>query len=145
MTLPEPQYGKYNILKPGKYTCKITEKPKEREFKSRTGIILRFDAKSHADESVTEASTILWTWPDRDTGFFPYIILRDKVIKSKEEADWVGKIFVAEFEVGPHPTKSSQKQHKIVHIEYEGEDEEEPPLAPEPEREPGEDEEDLPF
>ena len=144
MTLPAYRDSKYVILKAGRYTCKITEEPETQQFGKAKGIILRFNAKSDKDESVTKASIILWPFEDRETGYFPYKILADKIIKSKEEEDWVGKIFVAEFEVGPHPTKPSQKQHKIVHIEYEGEEEEEPPLAPEPEREPGEDE-DLPF
>lgn len=145
MTLPDTTVSTYKILKPGKYTCKITEEPTTQRFGRAVGIILKFNAKFDEDGSVTPASILLWPFEDRDTGYFPYKILTEKVIKSKEEADWVGKIFVADFEVGPHPTKSSQKQHKIVHIEYEGEDEEEPPLAPEPEREPGEDKEDLPF
>ena len=143
MTLPDATDSKYKILKAGKYTCKITEEPTTQRFGKAVGIILKFNAKSD-DGSVTPASILLWPFEDRETGYFPYKILKEKVIKSDEEADWVGKIFVAEFEVGPHPTKPSQKQHRIVHIEYEGEDEEEPDFPPTPEREPGEDE-DLPF
>ena len=144
MTLPDAQDSKYNILKPGKYTCKITKEPNTQRFGKADGIILEFNAKSDEDESVTKTSILLWPFADRDTGYFPYKILMDKIIKSKEESDWVGKTFRAEFEVGPHPTKPDQRQHKIINIEYE-KGEEEPDFPPTPEREPGEDEDDIPF
>lgn len=120
--LPEPGES-YKILKPGRYTCKITKVPKTQRFGKATGIIIEFNAISDEDESITPTSILLWPFEDRETGYFPYKILKDKVIKSNEEEDWEGKIFKAEFEVGPHPTKSNQKQHKIVSIEYKEEEE----------------------
>jgi len=114
---------------------------------------------------------LLWPFEDRETGYFPYKILKDKVIKSNEEEDWEGKIFKATFEVGPHPTKENRKQHRIVNIEYSEEEEldeeavaeetkqqEAPEKSPEPEweetdkeskeakkEEKTEDEDDIPF
>ena len=146
MTLPAPMDGKFEILKPGKDTCKITEEPEVDTYgPSKTkGILIRFNATSDEDGSITPASVLLFTFPDKDTGYCPYKILEEEIIKSREEPDWVGKIFKATFEVGPHPKRPNQSQHKIIHIEYE-KGEEEPDFPPEPEREPGEDEDDIPF
>jgi len=141
MALPDFQDSKYAILKPGRYTCKITATPTTQKFGKTVGIILKFNAISDYDESITSTSIILWPFADRNTGFFPYKILVEKVIKSKEEEDWLGKTFKAEFEVGPHPTKPNQRQHRIVNIEYEEDEKPEPDeeIAP-----PGE-EDDIPF
>jgi len=115
MTLPDHSEGKYALLKPGKYTFRITDPPEKRKYGRATGIIVKFTAINEFAE-VKDNSILLFPFPDRETGYSAYKILKDEIIKSNEEIDWVGKSFLGEIEVGPHPTKPNRQQQKIVNI-----------------------------
>ena len=150
MTLPEHSEGKYPLLKPGKYTFRITDEPEKRRYGKATGIILKFTAINEFGEA-KDSSILLFPFPDRETGYSPYRILKDEIIKSNEESDWVGKSFLGEIEIGPHPTKDNQEQQKIVNIEpfptKETPVEEEIDTTPPPEEkgDPGPGEEEDPY
>jgi hypothetical protein len=115
MTLPEVSEGKYPLLKPGKYTFRITDPPEMRRYGKATGIIIKFTAINEFGEA-KDNSVLMFPFPDRETGYSAYRILKDEIIKSDEEADWVGRSFLGEIEIGPHPTKEGQEQQKIVNI-----------------------------
>lgn len=115
MTLPEVSEGKYPLLKPGKYTFRITDPPEMRRYGKATGIIIKFTAINEFGEA-KDNSVLVFPFPDRETGYSAYRILKDEIIKSDEEADWVGRSFLGEIEIGPHPTKEGQEQQKIVNI-----------------------------
>lgn len=115
MTLPEHSEGRFPLLKPGKYTFRITEQPEMHRYGKATGIIIKFTAIDEFAEG-KESSILMFPFPDRETGYCAYRILKDEIIKSDEEADWVGKSFLGEIEIGPHPTKDNQQQQKIVNI-----------------------------
>lgn len=115
MTLPEHSEGKYPLLKPGKYTFRITDPPEKRRYGKATGIIIKFTAINEFGEP-KDSSILLFPFPDRETGYQAYRILKDEIIKSSEEADWVGKSFLGEIEIGPHPTKDKQEVQRIVNI-----------------------------
>ena len=156
MTLPDHSEGKYPLLKPGKYTFRITDLPEKRKYGQATGIIIKFTAINEFGEA-KDSSILLFPFPDRETGYCAYKILKDEIIKSNEEVDWVGKSFLGEIEIGPHPTKDNQQQQKIVNIRPFpkatgpiGEEDTTPP--PEDEDDPGPEEEfpkeeddDVPF
>lgn len=116
MTLPEHSEGKYPLLKPGKYTFRITDPPEMRRYGKATGIIIKFSAINEFGEG-KDNSVLMFPFPDRKTGYCAYRILKDEIIKSSEEADWVGRSFMGEIEIGPHPTKNNQQQQKIVNIQ----------------------------
>lgn len=110
--LPNYKKNKYDLLKPGKYTFRITEQPEQRRFgpTKRVGIILSFSAINEFGE-MEESSCLIWP------GDVEYRILKDEIIKSSEEADWVGKSFLGEIEIGPHPTKDDREMQKIVNVQ----------------------------
>lgn len=152
MTLPDHSEGKYDLLKPGKYTFRITDLPEKRKYGKATGIILKFTAINEFGEA-KDNSILLFPFPDRETGYSAYRILKDKIIKSNEESDWVGKTFLGEIEISPHPTKENRQQQKIVNIQPFGDQpvkdttpppEEEEDPGPSEEEDPGKDE-DAPF
>lgn len=115
MTLPDHSEGKYPLLKPGKYTFRITDPPEMHRYGQATGIIIKFNAINEFGEA-KDNSVLMFPFPDRETGYQAYRILKDEIIKSNEETDWVGKSFLGEIEIGPHPTKENQQQQKIVNI-----------------------------
>jgi hypothetical protein len=51
MTLPEVSEGKYPLLKPGKYTFRITDPPEMRRYGKATGIIIKFTAINEFGEA----------------------------------------------------------------------------------------------
>ena len=116
MTLPDHSEGKYALLKPGKYTFRITDPPEQRKYGKATGIIIKFTAINEFGEA-KDSSILMFPFPDRETGYCAYRILKDEIIESNEEADWVGRSFIGEIEIGPHPTKDNQEQQKIVNIQ----------------------------
>jgi len=116
MTLPDHSEGRFPLLKPGKYTFRITDPPEQRKYGKATGIIIKFTAINEFGEA-KDSSILMFPFPDRETGYQAYRILKDEIIKSKEEVDWVGKSFLGEIEIGPHPTKDNQEQQKIVNIQ----------------------------
>lgn len=145
MALPKYQKSKYDLLKPGKYTFRITEQPEQRRFgpTKRVGIILKFTAINEFGD-MEESSCLIWP------GDVEYRILKDEIIKSDEEADWLGKSFLGEIEVGPHPTKENREMQKIVNIKpfpkadgLLGTKDTTPP--PEEEEDPGPSEEEDPY
>ena len=109
--LPAYKKNKYDLLKPGKYTFRITEQPEQRRFgpTKRIGIIIKFTAINEFGD-MEESSCLIWP------GDVDYRVLKDEIIKSDEEAEWVGKSFLGEIEVGPHPTKENKEMQKIVNI-----------------------------
>ena len=131
MALPKYQKSKYDLLKPGKYTFRITEQPEQRRFgpTKRVGIILKFTAINEFGD-MEESSCLIWP------GDVEYRILKDEIIKSDEEADWLGKSFLGEIEVGPHPTKENREMQKIVNIQPFG-DQPVKDTTPPPEEEEG--------
>jgi len=142
MTLPDNSEGGFALLKPGKYTFRITDPPEKRRFGEATGIIVKFSAIDEFGEA-KDGSVLIFPFPDRETGYHPYKILKDEIIKSNEEIDWVGKSFLGEIEVGPHPTKPNRQVQKIVNIQPFGDQpvkDTTPP--PEEEEDPGPEEED---
>ena len=116
MTLPDHSEGRFPLLKPGKYTFRITDPPEKRRYGQATGIIIKFTAINEFGEA-KDNSILLFPFPDRETGYSAYKILKDEIIKSSEEIDWVGKSFLGEIEIGPHPTKEGRQQQKIVNIQ----------------------------
>jgi len=116
MTLPDHSEGRFPLLKPGKYTFRITDIPEKRRYGQATGIIIKFTAINEFGEA-KDNSILLFPFPDRETGYSAYKILKDEIIKSSEEIDWVGKSFLGEIEIGPHPTKEGRQQQKIVNIQ----------------------------
>lgn len=109
MGLPEFRKSKYDLLKPGKYTFRITEEPAKKRFGKAIGIILKFTAIDEFGEP-KDSSCLIWPWDEE------YRTLKDEIIKSDEESDWVGKSFLGEIVVGPHPTKDDQEVQNIVNI-----------------------------
>ena len=109
--LPAYKKGKYDLLKPGKYTFRITEQPEQRRFgpTKRVGIILSFNAINEFGD-MEENSCLIWPGDEE------YRILKDEIIKSDDEVNWVGKSFLGEIEVGPHPTKENREMQKIVNV-----------------------------
>ena len=110
--LPDYKKSKYDLLKPGKYTFRITDPPEQRRFgpTKRVGIIMKFAAINEFGD-MEESSCLIWPGDEE------YRILKDEIIQSSEETDWVGKSFLGEIEIGPHPTKPGKKMQKIVNIQ----------------------------
>lgn len=128
MPLPEYDPSKYALLKPGRYMFRITDPPTKRRFGKAVGIILKFLSFSEEDGSMKESSCLIWPWTDE------YKVLKEEIIQSADEDDWVGRNFMGEVEIGKHPTKLGQKIQNIINIEpyYTEETKEEEP-EPEPE------------
>ena len=122
--MPDYKKGKYDLLDPGKYIFRILIEPELEKRGKTTMMILKFTAISEETNEAIESSCIMWPW-DRE-----YKILKDEIIQSNEEADWVGKSFRGEIVISPHATKSNQDQQKIKNVK---------PLEQKVEREPGDD------
>ena len=129
MGLPEYDPSKYALLKPGRYMFRIIDPPTKRRFGKATGIILKFLSFSDEDGSMKESSCLIWPWTDE------YRILKEEIIKSAEETDWVGRSFMAEVEIGKYPTKLGQKIQNIINIEPFEKEETEEEAKPESEPE----------
>lgn len=139
MTLPA---FRGNLIKEGSYSLRITEEPEKRRFGKATGIIVKFSAVSSKDGTMHEGSDLIFPWEER------YRTLKDEIIKSDEESDWVGRAFIADIVHGPHPTKPDQIKYSIQNIEpfptKETKDTTPPPEEEEGDPGPGEEEDPYP-
>ena len=125
--LPDYDPSKYPLLKPGRYMFRITDPPTKRRFGKAVGIIIKFFSFSDEDGTMKKSSCIIWPWSEE------YRMLKQEIIKSADENDWVGRSFMGEIEIAKHPTKPGQNIQNIINIEVFEKKETEEEAKPEPE------------
>lgn len=142
MTLPEPTSG-FQKLPAGKFIFKILDPPlKKGGFgpeKNKTGIELNLYLISEEDGRTHEGTLLLFP------GMPAYRTLKEEIVKSVEEVDWVGKSFRAELTVEPNPKNPGGTISELINIEPMQKKAEDTTPPPEETGNPGPSEEEDPY